>query len=662
MMMAMKPKVKSKPKARVGTGRLKNPAEYLSSDEEELETIGEKLEKIQNKKKRSRWGDDSATLEIGLEPYNGSSDEEDDDDEEEEDDRNPGTEGGRLSFLSQVADKEAPRSPTARETIDSYRPPALSPYHLHRAPSTSDIAGNEPAKLPPLPPPTLTDSGPACLDAASENYQSWAKYFLEKGQPFPRDFMGLSYSPEVQVVATRKPPEASTEPAAKKKKTKKPDLTPALSAFRFDHRDRLILGEELNPRNREHPGPCTVAQYIEIGSEARGNYQKTDLRDLGSDAIRKLASNFGCKGTSSASMFDCRLKMAVRKTAGTAYGNLDMPNPVTTAAERKVNTQMRIATTVFLPQFVNRFIKLNDTKQRNELEAAGGGSPYKLFWKDISATVNDAEQDALIKTLLESLTGEAEGADPTLRDLAMNGNYNLSDYNQVDWQVCARTIRDIFKALEKIETAMKQSGIHCTDLWQYCRKTFLRVRKGVEVPAVVAYYVHLLCRAHPGIEGNFAQCLEDHLKSDSTTSPADPKDRDQTSALTSKTKNADTAAFLETLEKTSTGLQATARADIQQRQKLIDYQLAKAEDESRNVEDSRIERNWKEYDALSVRVLSLKKQIRTCNDVQEQGETLNYLYNLAIRIRALEIQLEIEEHNSIVKAYMRRAGDSDEEE
>ena len=625
MMAAVKKKVKSRTKEKA-----KQQEALYSSEEEQSETLEEKWEKMEaaRKNKRSRWGADSATLEISIDPPtnpNLSSDEEEDVEEEEEEEQE-GPSQDTLQSQKELSQIElSQRDAIAKKRAAAVRP--SRPTHgvfYEKTPNLQTLHDLE-RDFTPAPP----------------NYNSWQEFFIANGQAVPPELN------RQEVEVAQAPP--ANQP--KKKKTKKPDLVPALAAFRFDHKDRLILGEEMNHRNKENPGPYTVAQYIDVGSKAKGNYVRYDLRDLGSDAIRKLASNFGCKGVSSASMFECRFKMAVRMTSGTTYGNFDIPNPVTTAAEKKENTYLRITTVVFLPQFINKFIKLNDIKTRKDMEEASGGSPYKQFWKEISETVNDAEQDEQIKASFNVLVDEEEaGSDETLRDLVTNGNYNLSDFNQVDWRVCAQSVRDVFKALENINGAMKQSGVHCTDLWQYCRKTFLKVRRNVEVPAIVAYYVSLLCKQHPGIEGNFAQSLEDHLKSDSTTIPIDTKSSSSGTGTMSKLKG-DSTAFLEAFERTTSELQSTARADLEQRRKLIEYQMAKSEE----TEDAKNERNWKEYDALSHRVLSLKSQIRTCIDDEESIELCNYLSNLAVRVRSLEIQLDIEEHNSIVRDYLRHS-------
>jgi hypothetical protein len=236
----------------------------------------------------------------------------------------------------------------------------------------------------------------------------------------------------------------------------------------------------------------------------------------------------------------------------------------------------------------------------------------------------------------------------TLTELVTNVNYNLADFNQVDWKSCCVICKDAFKALDRIKVAMKQSGYHCTDTWQYCRKTFLKVRKNVEVPAIVAFYLSLLCVEHPGIDGNFAQCLEENLRSDSTTSPGDLGIVSANSGITTKSRAAENTAFLKTFEKTTTEMQLTARADMEHRQKLIELQFEQAKDNAK-------ERQWGEYDKLSARVLGLKKQIRDATvegDNVERDECQRYLKNLSIRVRTVEMELAIKAVDSIVFEFL----------
>jgi hypothetical protein len=395
-------------------------------------------------------------------------------------------------------------------------------------------------------------------------------------------------------------------------------------------------------RNKENPGPYTVAKFIEVGSVEKNNFKRFDLCELNSDNIRKVAAAFGCKGVSSATMFDCRFKMALRKTSGTSSDNLAIPNPVCAAGERKINTHLRVLNTVFSATFINDFIKLNDNKSRNDFEAVSGASPFKTFWEDVSNRVNDTESDDGITNIL--FTGE-EG-NTTLKGLVASSNYSLADFNQVDWKTCCVICKGAFKALDKIRVAMKQSGFHCTDTWQYCRKSHLKVRKNVEVPAIVAFYLSLLTVEHPGIDGTFSQCLDDNLRSDSTTSPADLVTA--SSGISTKSKAAESTAFLKTFEKVTNEMQFNQRSDMENRQKLIKQQYEDAKEKA-------MERQWSEYDKLSARVLGLKKDIRRAKETDNEVECddcRRYLKNLSVRVRIVEIELEIEAEDSIVREFL----------
>ena len=213
------------------------------------------------------------------------------------------------------------------------------------------------------------------------------------------------------------------------------EMTPWLAAFNYEYKDRLIVGMEMdNGKRSNDPGPYLVAQYIEFGSEAKGTYRKLDLKTLTYDLIRKVAGNFGCRGLSSSTIYQCRKKMAIRKTSGTVYDNLELPNPHADATEKKVNTQIRTLNACFLPEMIERFVRLNDTKGRVDFETASGGNPVKSFWIDVSELVNDAENNAELGVVLEAGPDENE----RLRSMVQEGKLNLSDFNQVTHQTCAQ--------------------------------------------------------------------------------------------------------------------------------------------------------------------------------------------------------------------------------
>ncbi|CAB9517456.1 unknown protein [Seminavis robusta] len=417
-------------------------------------------------------------------------------------------------------------------------------------------------------------------------------------------------------------------PTGEKKKAaarNKQELHPALAAFRFEHKKRLLIGEEMNPRNKENPGPWKVAQFVEVGSEEQGNYNKFVLNDLTSDNLRKVASNFGCKALSSATKFDCRLKMASRCIQGEAYNLSEVPNSTTLAKDKKRHTYLRIINACFHPDHCERFITLNDRKTREDFEASGGGSPVKQFWVDVSEFVNDRENNEVLCHLHFS----AEEEDERMHDIVCNMQPELNDFDQTTHASCAQMMKDAMRAREKVRfIAMKASGSHSSDFWSFCRMKTLTVHQGCKVPPEVAYYVDLMCQEHPAIEGAFEQYLKDDLRSDSTKIP------ESASLLTSSTSSLTAASSATRVNENMAKIFQNTSSGI------IAIQAARAESDASRVEEERTTRQWAEYDRLAERVISLRESTRP--------GALQLLRNIAKRVRALEIDLNIAIEESIV--------------
>jgi len=106
---------------------------------------------------------------------------------------------------------------------------------------------------------------------------------------------------------------------ARKKKQPPKELPTQLVAFEHEHRHRLVVGEEMNPLDKENPGPFCVAQTITVGREGQASYKVFELDKLTSHQLRQLALNFGCKGGGSKNKFNCRRALAGRVDMGTAH-------------------------------------------------------------------------------------------------------------------------------------------------------------------------------------------------------------------------------------------------------------------------------------------------------------------------------------------------------
>jgi hypothetical protein len=176
--------------------------------------------------------------------------------------------------------------------------------------------------------------------------------------------------------------------------------------------------------------------------------------------------------------------------------------------------------------------KLNDLKSRNDYESEGG-NPVKSFWIDISDQVNDSENDEMLSVFLLSNRDE----DKKIIQWVSTSVFNVVNFNQTTHETCGQMVRDMLKATDNIVRAMKQSGHHSTEVWDYCRKTHLSVRKGVEIPANVAYYVTKVVMSIDGLSGSFSSYLENELRSDSESMPLDSGTDNLTTATASTSRS-----------------------------------------------------------------------------------------------------------------------------
>ncbi|CAB9521941.1 hypothetical protein SEMRO_1252_G256220.1 [Seminavis robusta] len=404
------------------------------------------------------------------------------------------------------------------------------------------------------------------------------------------------------------------------------ELPPKVAAFRYEHKSRLELGEELNKRSKDNPGPFTVAQYIVFGSESRGNYEKFEIDKLSCDQLRKLAVNFGCKGVSSAGKFEIRRRMAIRCTAATAYDNPEIVNNFASARDLKINSTYRLLNTCVHSTYFQRFVDLHANKTRIDHESNRAG-PYKQFWIDIADFYNDTENNQELSVIY----GAVEEEDERQFDIATAGPINPCNFNKLNHESCCQLVKDAMKAVEKIHAAMKKSGQGSNDPWSFCRKSVLTIRKGVEVSAEVAYYAFRIREPHPQLEGSWDAMLTEDLAASSTATPTASKAPPASSTATPSTASIGSASANDSLISSLGAWNESTRTASEQRQNYINMKTSQAAEE-------RLTRMWNEYDRLSLRVMELR----------DNGNAPHLLHNLATRVRALEDKLDIAREFSVV--------------
>ena len=230
--------------------------------------------------------------------------------------------------------------------------------------------------------------------------------------------------------------------------------------------------------------------------------------------------------------------------------------------------------------------------------------------------------------------------------------FNTADFNQTTHKDVELIMKDMMRGCELLVAAMKQSGHHCSDAWSYCNAGVLKIRQGTSMPSHPTYYLHHVCKNHQGIDGCFAQILDEALQSTSMETPADTPDcrtgssvvtaTGSTSSLTAGSTGKSKEVILQTIAKTSEDLKLTQQQAAKQRQALLDLQTEKAKADAKTAEEERCRHMWDEYFQLSERVLQM---------VDRPGAE-RLLKNLARRVLSLETELKIPREDSVVADHL----------
>jgi hypothetical protein len=147
----------------------------------------------------------------------------------------------------------------------------------------------------------------------------------------------------------KNPPDASAKKVGNDTKKREP-LPAKLVPFRYEHRKRLLIEEEIDSKNKKDQNPYRVAVSVTTGKEENGDLKVWKLQDLRSEQLRELAVNFGCRNVGSASKYEVRKNMALRVDMGSMYDAVEAANITSTTEDMKTNTMLRIVNAAFLPE------------------------------------------------------------------------------------------------------------------------------------------------------------------------------------------------------------------------------------------------------------------------------------------------------------------------
>jgi hypothetical protein len=397
--------------------------------------------------------------------------------------------------------------------------------------------------------------------------------------------------------------------------------------FKPEYYNCIKIHQVKNTKNAADDAEYNVASEFVV-HEGKANELRYKFDDFTNTQLRRLCVTCNIKGGGNFTNWQAVTALAKWVTAGTAYTESNIANPFSNAEDKRVNTYLRIVNVCFLPSMVQRFVNLNDRKERKDYEESHGSCPVKDFFVEASNICNDTNMNHL----LQNIAGSEEDGDSRLYGWVVSGDLNLNDFTTQTYQTCQSKAVDMLKSRELCREAMEESGQHDSDFWNFCKnKKFRAWRVNMkEIPARAVYYCHVMCQQYPAIDGKFSDRLSEALKSDSTSVMSG-----EAGVNARKTARAD-KEMLKKMDAVMTQHKESSERSYNQRQQFIDLH--------KSTNDSMSEReDWKEYTSMSERFMSLKKD--------PNNNAL--LVNMAVRLWTLEQRLGIPKASTVTAGYHR---------
>ena len=326
----------------------------------------------------------------------------------------------------------------------------------------------------------------------------------------------------MSAAASQEAPGGNTENNDKKRKKermKKP-LPPELAHLTDDDREKFVIAleKDTNPRSNTYNQEFHCAQKIKLtrplasvdSEDLEVTDYEFDISTLTLVHLRELCSNLGIRNVGSSSLFQCRKAIAILFKY--AKGLDDAGVSTGSNMSRKTNTICRATNICFSGAFFDRFMKLNDIKNRVDHE---GGTTYKQFWIDVADVHNEASDDAdyddddcdddINKIINRS-------NDDHIEDLAVNLETNLKCVDNLTPALFKERIKSCFAIRNKIKELMTVSGTHNSEVWDFVQTAMVKVSKCTGITKYGAYYFYKRCEEQPDVDVSFCPFMDSELK------------------------------------------------------------------------------------------------------------------------------------------------------
>ena len=292
---------------------------------------------------------------------------------------------------------------------------------------------------------------------------------------------------------------------AKKRKLK--PLPEKLARMTDRNFELIQCALEVDPNDKDNKGEQNVATTVTFPPDVEGGSPVIyKIHSLTLDQIRKFCKLLGIKYVNNCTKFQCRRAIAVLLEYGQTLPNDGSPRRFN--EDRRVNTIIRITNVVFSSKFVDRFLCINDAKNRADHEFR---DMSKDFWRDCCDAYNDFENvdwdNAAFQIVIDPNNVHHD-------DLAV---LDLNDAEIMTAEVMRKKVSDLFKIRKVVQKNMTQSGTHESDPYDFMEHA-IRKSSVSRCPPLAAFYFFIRCDDNPEIDAATQDCLDIEMEGSTSES------------------------------------------------------------------------------------------------------------------------------------------------
>lgn len=299
------------------------------------------------------------------------------------------------------------------------------------------------------------------------------------------------------------------DPAPKrirKERTVKP-LPPSLESISSNDFSKIHCAVEVYTKGSETL-EAVLAQHVDTEVIEAGesiNVRVDLVKDLNLCQLRRFCRQIGMKQTAACNKDACRRAIAMLINFEQSLSNAGL-NPHKKEVYAR-NTLLRLVNVVFSPCFLDRFLKLNDNKNRWDHET---GQMVKNFWKDTADAHNDNEDQESDLLLLVNNKNDED-----LNQLLQyeETTVDLDEFDCVTAATIQKKVMTLIKMRRLIKENMGVSGTHNSRVLDFVDVAINKTKGGRMFNRLGVYYFYIRAEENGNaIDSAFQPFLDGSLK------------------------------------------------------------------------------------------------------------------------------------------------------